>query len=123
MGGEKVMKAYDSAHQLAKDLNSSEEYRAFVRVKEKIKADPANTKMLSEFQIKQFEIQQYQLMGQEVTQEKQQELERLYSLISLNPSIKEYLEAEFRFSRMMNDVQKILADAVQEAVPIMFEKE
>ena len=117
------MKAYDSAHQLAKDLNSSEEYRAFVRVKEKIKADPANTKMLSEFQIKQFEIQQYQLMGQEVTQEKQQELERLYSLISLNPSIKEYLEAEFRFSRMMNDVQKILADAVQEAVPIMFEKE
>ncbi len=117
------MNVYDLAHQLASSLNSSEEYTAFVQAKGKVKADPANTKMLADFQMKQFEIQQYQFMGQEVSQDKQQELERLYSLLSLNPIIKEYLEAEFRFNRIMNDVQKILADSIQEAVPLMFEQE
>ncbi len=117
------MNVYDLAHQLASSLNTSDEYKAFVQAKEKVKTDQANTKMLADFQMKQFEIQQYQLMGQEVGEEKQQELERIYSLLSLNPIIKEYLEAEFRFNRIMNDVQKILADAIQEAVPIMFEQQ
>lgn len=117
------MNVHDLAHQLARALNSSDEYRGFVQVKEKVKADPANTKMLADFQIKQFEIQQHQMMGQEISEEKQQELERMYSLLSLNPSIKEYLELEFRFNRLVNDVQKILADSIQEAVPLMFEQE
>lgn len=117
------MSAYDSAHQLAKALNSSDEYLSFVQAKAKVKLDPSNTKMLADFQIKQFEIQQYQLMGQEITQDKRDELERLYSLLSLNPIVKEYLEAEFRFSRLMNDIQKILADSVQEAIPLMLEQD
>jgi cell fate (sporulation/competence/biofilm development) regulator YlbF (YheA/YmcA/DUF963 family) len=115
------MNPYDIAHQLATALNTSEEYRAFIAAKEKVKTDAANTKMLADFQLKQFELQQLQMLGQEISQDKQQELERSYSLLSLNPSIKEYLEAEFRFSRLINDVQKILADGIQEAVPVAYE--
>lgn len=115
------MSVHDSAHELARALGSSDEYQSFVKIKQQIKQDESNTKMLADFQMKQFEVQQYQLMGQEVSADKQQELERMYSLLSLNPTIKEYLEAEFRFNRLINDVQKILADAVQEAIPIMFE--
>ncbi|HZW82892.1 MAG TPA: YlbF family regulator [Candidatus Deferrimicrobium sp.] len=117
------MNPYDIAHQLATALNTSEEYRAFLAAKEKVKTDAANTKMLADFQLKQFELQQLQMLGQEISQDKQQELERSYSLLSLNPSIKEYLEAEFRFSRLINDVQKILADGIQEAVPVAYENQ
>jgi cell fate (sporulation/competence/biofilm development) regulator YlbF (YheA/YmcA/DUF963 family) len=117
------MNPYDIAHQLATALNTSEEYRAFIAAKEKVKTDAANTKMLADFQLKQFELQQLQMLGQEISQDKQQELERSYSLLSLNPSIKEYLEAEFRFSRLINDVQKILADGIQEAVPVAYENQ
>lgn len=117
------MNIYDVAHQLAKELNASEDYQSYVLAKNKVKEDAANTKMLADFQMKQFEIQQYQILGQEVSQEKQAELERLYSLVSLNPVIKDYLEAEFKFSRMMNDIQKILSEAVKEAIPIAFENE
>jgi cell fate (sporulation/competence/biofilm development) regulator YlbF (YheA/YmcA/DUF963 family) len=117
------MNPYDIAHQLATALNTSEEYRAFIAAKEKVKTDTANTKMLADFQLKQFELQQLQMLGQEISQDKQQELERSYSLLSLNPSIKEYLEAEFRFSRLINDVQKILADGIQEAVPVAYENQ
>ncbi|MDA8441579.1 MAG: YlbF family regulator [Peptococcaceae bacterium] len=115
------MTAYDLAHALAKELSTGEEYQAFAAAKAKVKQDDANTKMLADFQIKQFEAQQYQLMGQEISREKQQELERLYSLLSLNPTIKEYLETEFRFNRLITDVQKILSEAVPEAIPIMLE--
>ncbi len=115
------MNPYDLANQLAQALNSSDDYRRFLAAKAKIKQDAANTKLLADFQLKQFEIQQYQLLGQEVGADKQQELERMYSLLSLNPSIKEYLEAEFLFGRLMNDIQKILSDGVQEAIPIAFE--
>lgn len=116
------MSTYETAQQLAQEIQESEEYRSFLGAKEKIKADESNYKMILDFQLKQFEIQQAQLFQLEVSEEKQQELERLYSLLSLNPVARQYLEAEFRISRLVNDVQKIIGDAIQEALPIGFEE-
>ena len=116
------MSTYETAQQLAQEIQESEEYRSFLGAKEKIKADESNYKMIRDFQLKQFEIQQAQLFQLEVSEEKQQELERLYSLLSLNPVARQYLEAEFRISRLVNDVQKIIGDAIQEALPIGFEE-
>lgn len=116
------MSTYETAQQLAQEIQESDEYRSFIGAKEKIKADESNYKMIRDFQLKQFEIQQAQLFQLEVSEEKQQELERLYSLLSLNPVARQYLEAEFRISRLVNDVQKIIGDAIQEALPIGFEE-
>jgi cell fate (sporulation/competence/biofilm development) regulator YlbF (YheA/YmcA/DUF963 family) len=120
--GAGVMSTYTTAMQLAQEIRESEEYRAFIGAKDKIKADESNYKMVRDFQIKQFEIQQAQMFQLEISEEKQQELERLYSLLSLNPAARQYLEAEFRISRLVNDVQKIIGDAIQEALPIGFEE-
>jgi len=116
------MSTYETAHLLAQEITESDEYRAFIVAKEKIKADESNYKMIRDFQLKQFEIQQAQLFQLEISEDKQQDLERLYSLLSLNPVAREYLEAEFRISRLVNDVQKIIGDAIQEALPIGFEE-
>jgi cell fate (sporulation/competence/biofilm development) regulator YlbF (YheA/YmcA/DUF963 family) len=116
------MSAYDVAQQLARELKESDEYQDFIGAKEMIKADGSNYKMIQDFQLKQFEIQQAQLFQLDVAEEKQQELERLYSLLSLNPAARHYLEAEFRISRLVNDVQKIIGDAIQDALPIGFEE-
>lgn len=117
------MSAYDVAQQLALELRNSEEYQAFIGAKERIKANENNYKIIRDFQLKQFEIQQAQLFQLEVGTDKQQELERLYSLLSLNPEARQYLEAEFRVSRLVNDVQKIIGDAILEALPIGFEEQ
>jgi cell fate (sporulation/competence/biofilm development) regulator YlbF (YheA/YmcA/DUF963 family) len=116
------MSTYETAQKLAQEIQESEEYLAFIGAKEKIKSDESNYKMIRDFQLKQFEIQQGQLFLLEISEEKQQELERLYSLLSLNPAARQYLEAEFRISRLVNDVQKIIGDAIQEALPIGFEE-
>jgi cell fate (sporulation/competence/biofilm development) regulator YlbF (YheA/YmcA/DUF963 family) len=116
------MSAYEIAHKLAQEIKESEEFQAFMGAKEKIKADEQQYKMIRDFQLKQFEIQQAQLFQLEISEEKQQELERLYSLLSLNPAARQYLEAEFRISRLVNDVQQIIGGAIHEALPIGFEE-
>jgi len=116
------MAANDLAYELARTLKESDEFKQFVKSKEKVMSDANNHKMIREFQLKQWEIREAQMMETEVSEEKQQELERLYSLVSLNPTAREYLEAEFEVSRVVNDIQKIIGEAIQGAMPIGFEE-
>lgn len=116
------MPANDVAHELARTLKESDEFKQFLKSKEKVMSDANNHKMIRDFQLKQWEIREAQMLETEVSEEKQQELERLYSLVSLNPAAREYLEAEFEVSRMVNDIQKIIGEAIQDALPIGFEE-
>ncbi|MHB1652100.1 MAG: YlbF family regulator [Desulfitobacteriaceae bacterium] len=115
------MSAYELARELARALRESEEYIKFMDVKKEIMANEGNRKMMRDLQVKQWEIQQAQMFQEDIDAEKQQDLERLYSLLSLNPRAREYLEAEFEVSRLINDVQTIIGEAVQEALPVGFE--
>lgn len=116
------MSVQDLSYQLARALKESAEYQRFLAAKEKAKADEANSRMLKNFQLKQWEIQHAQMLQQDIDEEKQQELERLYSLLSLNTSAREYLEAEFQISRLINDVQTIIGEAIKDALPIGFDE-
>lgn len=119
---ERDMATYDLAHELARTLKESEQFKQFLKSKEKVMSDANNHKMVREFQLKQWEIREAQMLEQEISEEKQQELERLYSLVSINPTAREYLEAEFEVSCMVNDIQKIIGEAIQDAMPIGFEE-
>ncbi|MCO5385566.1 YlbF family regulator [Desulfosporosinus sp.] len=116
------MATTDLAHELAHTLKESDQFKQFLKSKEKVMSDANNHKMVREFQLKQWEIREAQMLEQEVSEEKQQELERLYSLVSINPTAREYLEAEFEVSCMVNDIQKIIGEAIQDAMPIGFEE-
>ena len=116
------MATNDLAYELARTLKESEEFKQFLKSKEKVMSDASNHKMVREFQLKQWEVREAQMMEQEISEEKQQELERLYSLVSLNPTAREYLKAEFEVSRIVNDIQKIIGEAIQDAMPIGFEE-
>ncbi|NLK00829.1 MAG: YlbF family regulator [Clostridia bacterium] len=108
------MSIYDTAHELARQLSSAHEYEKFIQEKKKLKADRANSEMLDGFRRRQLEIQMAEMAGQEVDEEDQEQLEQIYNLISTNPVITEYLNAEYRFSRLISDIQKIITDAVPE---------
>lgn len=116
------MATTDLAHELARTLKESHQFKQFLKSKEKVMSDANNHKMVREFQLKQWEIREAQMLEQEISEEKQQELERLYSLVSINPTAREYLEAEFEVSCMVNDIQKIIGEAIQDAMPIGFEE-
>mgnify|MGYP003042831991 FL=1 len=69
-------------------------------------------KMMEDFHSKQLELQTKQMMGQEVTSEMMQSVQDLYQIIAKDPVAAEYLQAEMRFSVMMQDVYKILGEVV-----------
>jgi cell fate (sporulation/competence/biofilm development) regulator YlbF (YheA/YmcA/DUF963 family) len=99
---------------LAEVLAQSEEYKAFVAAKENLKKNKANEEMLDSFRKRQFELQMAELAGYEVNEEERDQLEKEYQLLSLNPEINEYLNAEYRFSLIMSDIQGAITGAVPE---------
>lgn len=108
---------HDLAHNLARVLRESPENQAFQAARRKIKGDAKAEGLVRDFQRKQLELQAQQLSGKPPTQEQAKSLEQLYGVLSLNPDIKEYLQAEYRLGQLMGDIQKILADAVEVEFP------
>lgn len=106
------MNVYEEAHNLERAIKESEEYKEFKRLKEKIDAEESLKKMMEDFHSKQLELQTKQMMGQEVTSEMMQSVQDLYQIIAKDPVAAEYLQAEMRFSVMMQDVYKILGEVV-----------
>jgi cell fate (sporulation/competence/biofilm development) regulator YlbF (YheA/YmcA/DUF963 family) len=41
-------------------------------------------------------------------------MQQVSELVNLNPTLRDHLGAEYRFTQLMADVQKILADALNE---------
>jgi cell fate (sporulation/competence/biofilm development) regulator YlbF (YheA/YmcA/DUF963 family) len=108
---------YDKAHELANALKFSPEYRQFKEAKEKATRNPDAEKILNDFHLKQLEIQTMQMMGQEIPPEKMREYEKMGELLSMYPSLRDYLQAEFRLMQIMTDIQKILAQALEMELP------
>lgn len=108
------MNAYDLAHQLARAVAESDEYRAFLEAKKKLDANPSATEMLLDFRRRQFELQAAQMMGQEPDKAKVEQFQRLAEIISLHADIGEFIAAEYRFSQLFSDLQKIQIEAVED---------
>ncbi len=107
------MYVYDKAHELAKALVVSPEYKSFKEAKDKIDASTQSKEMLNDFKKKQFELHNLQMMGQNISEQQMQQLQGLYQVIMLNPDIAQYLSEEIRFSQLFSDVYKIIAEAVE----------
>lgn len=108
------MNVYDCAHELARALRESDEYRALKEARSRLEADPTNKGMLLEFRRWQWELEAERALGKEVDEQKVKRLQQLAELVNNNPTLREYLAVEFRFARLMTDIQKILSDALTE---------
>lgn len=112
------MLVYDLAHGLAKEIKESEEYRLLLQVKERINQSEGSRNMLEDFQKQQMNLQQAILKGEQISEEKTNQLEELNRILAANPLITEYRVAELRLIRLMGDVEKILWEAVQDAMVV-----
>ena len=102
------MAVYDLAHSLAREIKKSEEYKSYLEIRDKIRANPATKDMLIDFQKEQFRLQSKILTGEKISEEEQEKFEKIREIVNLNKDIKKYLEAEYRITVMLNDLQEIL---------------
>lgn len=104
------MNPYDQAHELARALKESEEYREYKRLKDIAYQDDTNRALLDEFKRLQFRAQAKAASGEGVPQEDMTRLTQIGTLLQFNQDVSAYLLAELRFQRVLTDIFKILAD-------------
>ncbi|MGN0712467.1 MAG: YlbF family regulator, partial [Anaerovoracaceae bacterium] len=108
----KNMNVYDQAHGLAQAIKASQEFIQYDALKKQVDANPELAAMVKEVQTKQFEMQAKQMMGEQMNAEMMAQAQQLYTIMMRDPLAMQYMEAQMRFSLMMNDVYKILGEAV-----------
>jgi cell fate (sporulation/competence/biofilm development) regulator YlbF (YheA/YmcA/DUF963 family) len=110
------MNVYDAANQLAKELRESHEYKKLLSAKEALGKDQEAEKMVRDFLGKQAQLQIDAMSGKELDKGKQEQLQKLYEVIALNSDGREYMQVYMRFQLMLEDIYKILGDAVKPAL-------
>ncbi|MEE0742455.1 MAG: YlbF family regulator [Emergencia sp.] len=106
------MNVYDQAHGLAKAIRESEEFKQYDQLKKIVEQNEELSGMIKDFQAKQFEVQTKQMMGEASSADMMQNVQELYQIIMKDPAAAQYMQAQMRFSLMMNDVYKILGEVM-----------
>ena len=107
------MNVHDEAHNLARAIKESAEYKQYAELKETASQNDELTAMLNDFQAKQFEIQAKQMMGEELGSDLMEQIQSLYQILMRDPLASQYVQAEMRFSLLVNDVYTILGEVIK----------
>lgn len=110
------MNIYDTINNLGSSLKQTEEYKEYIKLKEKIKKDEKMYNSLKEFKSKQNEYQMKYLTGSKMGEEQEKEMQNLYSIIIQNEDARKLLECEMKLNIILADINKVLGDAVKEIV-------
>lgn len=68
--------------------------------------------MLDDFRKKQWELERKKLNGDKLLGPYEDELRKLSEIIGLNPYIRDFLMAEYHFSKLFGEVQQIIGEAI-----------
>jgi cell fate (sporulation/competence/biofilm development) regulator YlbF (YheA/YmcA/DUF963 family) len=104
------MNPYDLAHQLARSMKESDEFKEYQSLRASAYEDDTNRALLDEYKRLQFRMQARLASGESMPDEELQRLQQIGALLQFNPDVSAYLLAEFRFQKMLSDIFKILAD-------------
>ena len=107
------MNVHDEAHNLARAIRESDEYRQYAELKDAASQNEELAAMLNDYRAKQFEIQAKQMTGEELGPEVMEQIQSLSQIIMKDPLAFQYVQAEARFTLLVNDVFNILGDVIK----------
>ena len=110
------MNVYDTANRLAQEIRSSEEYKEYKKLKDSLMSNVDTKKKIEDFEKLRYEIQLMQYTGEEKDEEKNKKLQEMYTILIEDKQIKEYFDLEVKFNVMIADVNKIIAESVQDVL-------
>ncbi|MDR2610970.1 MAG: YlbF family regulator [Clostridiales Family XIII bacterium] len=108
-----MVNVHDKARELAEALMQSEEYRSYIEMKERASGNEELSAAINDLHEKQFEMQKRQINGEEIGPEYIGQMQNLSQILMRDPLAAEYLQAEIRFTLMVNDVYEIIGEAVK----------
>lgn len=115
------MNVYDKANELSKAIKESSEFTRYQNAAIKINKNDEHKKMIKDFLNLQYKFYTVQLQGQNPDEELMKEYNLLYTTMSNIVDVKEFLESQMYFARLMEDVQKSIAEATDTGVEFLKE--
>lgn len=110
------MNVYDTANKLAKELRESNEYIEYKKVKADLDQNQEVKEKIKAFEEKRYEVQLEALKGEEQEKTKLEEMQKIYIELMENELAKAYFSAELKFNVLIADVNKIIAESVQDVI-------
>ena len=108
------MNVYDTANRLAHEIKTSEEYKGYKEIKEKINSNPEKKKKVDDFEALRYKTQLNTFQAKENTKEDVEKMQEMYKKLLEDEEIKSYFELEFKFNVMLTDVNQIIAGSVED---------
>lgn len=106
------MNVYDEAHGLARAIKESNEFKEFDRMRKEVEQDADVSQMLGELQKLQIELQTAQMTGNQPDADMMSRMQSLSTMLAAKPLAAKFMQTEAAFSVMMNDVFRIIGEAV-----------
>jgi cell fate (sporulation/competence/biofilm development) regulator YlbF (YheA/YmcA/DUF963 family) len=106
------MTVHDQAHALARSVKDSDEYKQYMAAQDKAAQNPELAAMINDFRAKQFDLQRKQLAGEVLSEDVMAQAQALYQILLRDPTAAEYVQAEMRFTLMINDIYAILGEVI-----------
>ncbi|MEA5047659.1 MAG: YlbF family regulator [Eubacteriales bacterium] len=103
---------YDTAKQLAAELKNSIEYKEYNAAKEHATQNATTRSLIEEYNKLQI-LSQAALIAGDSENESLKKLQKIGELLQFDRDASVYLMAEYRLKRMLGDVYKTLAEAVE----------
>ena len=110
------MNVYDTANKLASELKTSEEYLAYKKIKQELDNKPEVKEKIKAFEEKRYAVQLEALKGEESEKAKLEEMQKIYIELMNDELAKSYFEIELKFNVLIADVNKIIAESVQDVL-------
>ena len=104
---------YDKARELMLAIKESQEYQTYMAAKDSVSQNQDLVAALNDYQEKQFDIQRSTMTGEEVGPEAMQQMQSLFEVLSRDPAAAAYLQAQIRYTMMVNSVFQQLGEIIK----------
>lgn len=104
---------YDLAHDLARAIKDHETYQRYINAQKELEEKPEAKEKIRQFRALQVEVNQAQILGQDLPDDKVQQLTIEYAKLNRDKSIADFFMAEGMFIQMFTDVQQIIQNSLE----------
>ena len=105
---------YDIANKLASEIRQSEEFVKYRDARKSVLANPDLKNKIEEFEKIRYDVQVLSMEKGASDPEKMKKLQEMYTILIENKDIKEYFDLEVKFNVMVADINKIIAQSMEE---------
>lgn len=113
------MNVYDTANRLAYEIQESDEYKQYKKLKDSVMSNNETKNKIEEFEKLRYDVQLMDYTGEKNNVEKEEKtkkLEEMYRMLVEDKQVKEYFDLEVKFNVMIADVNKIIAEAIRDVL-------